>query len=264
MVSRRIRLNPVIRRLLSILAVVYFVSCLVLYVFQRDLLYFPTAEIEHSYPVLSILSGTETLNVIALNKGQSQAMIYFGGNSEQVVLQADEHIQNFPNHTIYLVNYRGYGGSTGSPSEEGLFQDALNIFDALKSRHEQISVMGRSLGTGVAVYLAVNRPVDKLILVTPYDSIEAIAQNQYPVFPVDLLLHDRFDSVNRVAGITSPTLIIVAEQDRIIPRKNTLALIHAFSPPLLTVKAFKNAGHNDVSGLPGYHKALQAFVADAV
>jgi len=262
MASKRVRLNPTVRRIISIIAVVYIALCIVLYFFQRDLLYFPTPEINHSYKTISLKSGEETLQIIVLNEGKSNALIYFGGNNEAVANQAQEHSKDFANQTVYLANYRGYGGSTGTPTEDGLYEDALVLFDYVQKKHTAVSVMGRSLGTGVATYVAVNRLIHKLILVTPYDSIEAIAKSQYPLFPISLLLKDSYDSESRAPFISVPTLIVVAGKDSLIPADNTLNLVRAFRPKTLEVTVFKNAGHGDVSHLQDYHELLANFIMD--
>lgn len=258
--KRRVRLNPTVRKILSITAIIYIALCVVLFFFQRDLLYFPTAKIDHGYATFTLENDNETLEIIVLNQGQSKALIYFGGNNESVAKQAKQHREDFPNHTIYLANYRGYGGSTGTATEQNLYKDALALFDHIQQKHPDTSIMGRSLGTGVATYVAVNRIIHKLILITPYDSIEAIAKDQYPVFPIGFLLKDKFDSHSRAALIQVATLIVVAENDQLIPTSNTLRLISAFKPTLLRVKAFKGADHNNVSHLPAYHQLLKGFL----
>jgi len=252
--------KKLIRRLLSAIAIAYASLAILLYAYQRDLLYFPTAAVEHSFSTIDVHNEGETLNIIVLNPGKKEAVLAFGGNSEAVVNQANEHMADFPNQTIYLANYRGYGKSTGKPSEQALYSDALAVFDRISQTHERVSIMGRSLGSGVASYVAVNRIIDRLILITPYDSIEAVAQTQYPIFPISLLIKDTFDSVGRAPDINAPTLILVAEQDAVVPRENTLNLVRAFTPDKLKVKAFKNAGHNDISHLDEYHAAIKAFM----
>ncbi len=262
MAKKRVRLHPFLRKLFSISAVIYIALTIVLFFFQRDLLYFPTAEIDHGYSTFSLSSDNETLEIIVLNEGNAKSLIYFGGNNETVAKHAKEHQTNFPNHTVYLLNYRGYGGSTGSPTEQGIYTDALALFDFVNKKHAYTSIMGRSLGTGVATYVAANRIIHKLILITPYDSIEEIAKSQYPIFPISLLIQDTFDSHGRAAMIKAPTLIVVAENDQLIPTENTLRLIRAFSPSILKVKAFKGAGHGNVSHLDEYHELLKDFVKE--
>ena len=258
---RLFKLNPTVRRVLSIIAVVYIATCIVLFFNQRSLLYFSTAEIDHGYPTLIINNEGEQLKVIALNEGKQNALLYFGGNNEAVAKRAEEHLNDFPNHTIYLINYRGYGGSTGEPTEHALYADALAVFDELQLKHKRLSVMGRSLGTGVATYVAITRFIQRLILVTPYDSIEEIAKEQYPFFPIGLLIKDTFNSYERAPLIKADTLIIVAGNDQLIPTRNTLRLVKEFRPEILKVKAFKGVGHSNVSHLDEYHAVLKSFMS---
>jgi uncharacterized protein len=111
-------------------------------------------------------------------------------------------------------NYRGYAYSTGKPSEKSLFSDAIEQYDWLVNSEKidpsTIILMGRSLGTGVAVYLSSVRSVGKVILVTPYDSIEAVAQDRYFFLPVAFLLKNKFDSVSYARTQTSSLLSIYA------------------------------------------------------
>src|SRR5581483_3606208 len=108
---------------------------------------------------------------------------------------------------------RGYGGSSGKASEAALFEDGLTLFDEVQKAHPQVEVVGRSLGSGVAVYVASLRPAARLVLVTPYDSIAEIGARQFPFVPVKWLLLDRFESWKYAPQVTAPTLIIAAEHD---------------------------------------------------
>jgi pimeloyl-ACP methyl ester carboxylesterase len=174
---------------------VYLLLAAFLYVYQRRLIYYPVA-LDPSFVAERIVvdnQGTR-LQGWVLNPGQRKAVIYFGGNSEMITHRRGFFEDVFRDYSVYLINYRGYGDSEGSPSEAGLFSDALAIYDQLSPRHQSISAYGRSLGSGVAVYLAARRPLEKLILLTPYDSVAAVAQKIYPMFPVRYLIKDRFDS----------------------------------------------------------------------
>ena len=112
--------------------------------------------------------------------------------------------------------------------------------------------MGRSLGSGVATYVAVNRQVEKLLLVTPFDSIENVAKNIYWMFPVSLLIKDKFQSINRVKNISAKTYIFIAENDRVIPRARSEQLIAQFSGQLKDSIVISGADHNDISLYPEY------------
>lgn len=135
----------------------------------------------------------------------------------------------FPDTSIYLMHYRGYGGSSGNPTEKALFTDALSLFDEVRTEHSEIDVIGRSLGSGVAVYLASQRPVARLVLVTPYDSVLDIAALQFAYFPLKWLLRDKFESWRFAPQVTAATTIIAAEHDEIIPRASTELLRSHFT-----------------------------------
>jgi uncharacterized protein len=127
-------------------------------------------------------------------------------------------------------------------------------------KHPNISVVGRSLGSGVAVYLASNRNVDNLVLATPYDSIENIAKKSFPIFPISLLLRDKFNSASRVQSITAKTLVILAENDEVVHRENSDALIAQFPSDKVTVKVIQGTNHNSVGLSPTYCELIGGFI----
>jgi len=187
------------------------------------------------------------------------ALIYFGGNAEDVSLNMRSFSAGFPESAIYLLHYRGYGGSTGKPSEGALFADALTLFDEVHSEHPQITVVGRSLGSGIAVYLASLRPVSRLVLVTPYDSLQELAALQFPYLPVKWLLLDKFESWRFAPHVTAPTLIITAENDEVIPRANSELLQSRFKSGVTSFKTVAGAGHNTISESADYMDLLQGL-----
>lgn len=252
-------MKPGLKKRLIFYPVLYLLIGVFLFFRQRQMIYFPTALEPHSYGVEFIENEGETLLVTVLNPGKEKAMIYFGGNAEAVVYNAYVFQKTFANHTVYLFNYRGYSGSSGKPTEEGIFSDALRLYDTLQSRHRTISTVGRSLGSGVAAYLASRREIEKLVLVTPFDSILAVAQRRIPVYPLRFMLLDPYDSLSRVKDIQAPTLILIAENDSVIPRKNSQRLINAFPEEQISTFTINGAGHNTISDDPAYHKHLKAF-----
>ena len=165
---------------LKFLVSIYLVVGVLLYVFQRKLLYFPAPREDYSYEKMLLKYEGEVLNTIVLNRGQQRAIIYFGGNGESVVYNGERFMKNFPKHTIYLVDYAGYGWSSGTPSKEKLFKNALFLYDHVVKEHQNISLIGRSLGSGVASYLTSQREVEKLALITPFDSLKNVVQKMYP------------------------------------------------------------------------------------
>jgi pimeloyl-ACP methyl ester carboxylesterase len=238
----------------------YLLASAWLYFMQHRLIYYPTLFIPHAYLTIPFESEGETINLIVLNPGKERAILYFGGNAEAVLLNAEPFNRAFSDYTVYLVNYRGYGGSSGKPSEQGLYADALRIYDASIKQHSKLAVVGRSLGSGVATYLASERPVEKLVLITPYDSIVALAQHSFPWFPVKYLMKEQYDSLGRVSKIDAQTLIVAADQDRIVPEVHTRTLADAFPENQVKVEVITSTDHNSISLAPGYYSLLQQFM----
>jgi fermentation-respiration switch protein FrsA (DUF1100 family) len=195
-------------------------------------------------------------------KADAPALIYFGGNAEEVsgfALEANE----LPGVSFALFNYRGYGRSEGDPSEQALFSDSLAIYDAVAARHgvdrNRIVVMGRSLGSGVATYLASQRQVAAVVLVTPYDSVAAIARAQYPFVLVDVLLRHPFDSLSRAKTIDVPMLALIAGTDSVVPPAHARTLAKAWRGPVTSV-VFERAGHNNISSDMRYWRTVREFL----
>jgi uncharacterized protein len=147
---------------------------------------------------------------------------------------------------ILAISYRGYPESTGSPSEEGLLTDGIAAFDWLSVRSKsKIIVLGRSLGTGVAVNTAAQRPAFGVILVSPYLSVLSVAQTHYPFFPVALLIKDPFHSDLKIAKVRQPKLFIHGRRDEIIPLASGEAL-YRIAPEPKQMLIYDGSGHNDV------------------
>ncbi|HIO93451.1 MAG TPA: alpha/beta hydrolase [Leucothrix mucor] len=241
---------------------VYLAFGALLFSYQRDFLYSPAPAIAHKYTEIDVSNEGETLKMVALNSGKPSAILYFGGNSESVEYNIDDFLQAFPDVSIYLPKYRGYGGSTGKPTEVGLYSDALFIYDQLKAKHENIAVIGRSLGSGVATFVASKRAVEKLVLITPFDSIQNIAQASYPIFPMSLLLKDKHDSIGRVASIKAKTLLLVAEHDALITRDMSERLFKQFPAAQARQVIIKKTGHNTISSGDGYYDLMSEFLVE--
>jgi uncharacterized protein len=185
------------------------------------------------------------------------AVLYFGGNAEDVSRSLPTLSTAFPDYAVYLLHYRGYGGSAGKPSEKALFADALALFDKVYTDHQNIIVVGRSLGSGVAVHLASLRPVARLVLVTPYNSLQELAAEQYPYVPVRWLLLDKFESWRYARRVTVPTLVVAAEHDKVVPRKSTEALYKRFRAAAASFKVVVGTNHDTISESPEYISLLK-------
>ena len=234
--------------------------CLLMFLTQRSQIFYPVRE--STAPGATTMrfevDGAE-VRVWTFSRPSRAALIYFGGNAEDVGASIGRFADRLPEHSLYFVNYRGYGGSTGEPSERALVGDAIAVYDHLRTRHEEIHVLGRSLGSGVAAQLASERDVRRLVLVTPFDSLVNVARAHYPWLPVGLLMRDRFDSERRAASIASETLFVVAGDDEIIPRARSDALAEAFrTNPRVVV--LEGARHNGVDLDPRYLDEVATFL----
>jgi len=261
------------KNLMLVLAIVimscYAIIVLGLFVFQDYFIFFPRKLYDNSYEVLKYKAHEINLDVEGitlhgwlLNKDKKKLIIYYGGNAEEVSANISDMI-NIEGYSVLLMNYRGYGLSEGKPSEKTLFDDALYIYDRITGEFsiqpENVILFGRSLGSGVAVYVASKRKVSKLILITPYDSIRNIAQKQFPIIPVGLILRHPFNSMLYVKDISSPTLIVMGGRDRTIPNDNSMNLVNGWKGDCESV-LIEEADHNDIHTYPEYWDAISKYL----
>ena len=190
-------------------------------------------------------------------------VIYFGGNAEEVSWMA-EMSTRFPGWAMLVVNYRGYAGNPGKPGEDALVSDAAAMYDWVAARADvdagRIVVIGRSLGSGVAVQLAAMRKLSGVVLVTPFDSLREVAQRLYRFVPVGLLLRHPFDSLQRAGDIDSPLLALVAADDTLIPPAHARRLFDAWRGPKRW-HLVPHADHTSIDGDPAYWSSIAAFLA---
>ena len=193
------------------------------------------------------------------NAPDTRLMIYFGGNAEEVSWMLHEAGNRMPGMSWLLVDYRGYGSSGGSPSEAALVADAVQWYDELNKTYKTIHLFGRSLGSGVAVQLAAQRPVAGVILVAPFDSMVEVGRHHYPFLPVRWLLRHRFDSAAVAPKIQAPLLCVVAARDEIVPAARAKGLYDAWGGPKRWV-ALEGAGHNSTDDNANYWPSILAFL----
>lgn len=245
-----------------VLGAVYLVAAVFLYFYQRKLLYYPVGlDPEFNADEISISNQGLKLHGWVLNPGKARGLIYFGGNSELITNNRAFFESVFSDYSVYLINYRAYGDSEGTPTEAALFSDALAIYDHLIDKHESLSAYGRSLGSGPAAYLAATRELEKLILLTPFDSVTEVALRIYWIFPLRYLVKDRFDSVAVAADIKIPVLLVTAENDREIPLPHSLALKKSLVNARLSYCMIAGAAHNDIVEFPQYRERVLEFIS---
>jgi len=208
---------------------------------QRRLVFNPTLEREVKSPrssghrtrpvVLRAKDGTRLCGWLMTPTipGPRPAVLYFGGRSEEVSWVVRDAGKLFPNMTVLAMNYRGYGDSQGIPAEIHMIEDGCTLFDWLATRGQvdarRIAVVGRSLGSGVAVQVAKERPANSVVLITPYDSILAIAKRRFRVMPIEYMLRHRFESIKHAPALKAPTYVLRAASDDVVPHANTDLLV---------------------------------------
>lgn len=185
-------------------------------------------------------------------------VIYFGGNAEEVSWMLDQLRARKSTAQWLLVDYRGYGASGGTPSEDAFAADALAWYDFAAKNAPRVYAFGRSLGSGVAVRMATERPVAGVLLVTPYDSMTAVARYHYPLLPVGLLLKHRFDSLSLAPKMQAPLLCIAATHDEVVPIEHARRLYDAWAGPKRWVELAAN--HNSTDNQPDFWPPIQEFL----
>jgi fermentation-respiration switch protein FrsA (DUF1100 family) len=227
-----------------------------LYLTQRSLLYFPDTR-RHAPVALGLTQAEEVMLTSADGVGVTvwhvppregmPVVIYFQGNGGGLNLRA-ERFRKVTAEGVGLValNYRGYGGSEGSPSEGGLILDAKAAYEFAAGKYaaDRIVLWGESLGTGVAVALAAEKPVARIVLESPYTSIADVAASIYWFMPVRQLIKDSFRSDLRIAKVTAPVLIVHGVRDTIV-HIDFGERLYALIPGPKQFIRMREAGHND-------------------
>lgn len=249
--------------ILALVLLLYAGLCIALYCLQRSMIYHPQPRMLGTQALERFQRGDTVLQLTVRPRPGPGAVLYFGGNAEDVSGSLGPLVAAFPDREIVLLHYRGYGGSGGQPSEEAFADDAAALFDRVHAAHPDVVVVGRSLGSGVAVRLASTRPVARLVLVTPYDSVMAIAQSLFRAFPVGLLLKDRYESWRYAPKVSAPVLIVAAEHDEVIPAASTARLGTRFAPGQARAVVVAGAGHDTIADDPAYPRLLASVLAQA-
>lgn len=254
-------------KILLSLAIVYGALVLFMYGAQTSLVFpgtrLPNRPIDHPVkPERLLLDVGETITLHGMlyapeTAGSDGLLIGFGGNAQDADELGQDLAARFPNWHVAVFHYRGYGPSSGKPSEQALLRDALAIHDELKARLAPLMTMayGVSLGTGVTAYLAKERALDGAFLITPYDSLVGVAKDSYPWLPVNLLMKHRLPSSDFLRGNQTPIAIIAAENDPVVRPARTDSLRKAIDR-LVFDRTIGGAGHADLYNLDAFDNAV--------
>jgi len=243
-----------------------------MYFAQRSLMYFP--ETARTPPAAAGLPGAEEIvldtadgeKVIAWHlppRGGKPVILYFHGNGGSLRYRVERFRALTGDGTgLVALSYRGYGGSTGSPTEPGLLADAAAVYEFAVARYpaERIVLWGESLGTGVAIALAAERKVSRIVLEAPFTSAADVGARAYPFLPVRLLMKDQFRSDERIGKLNVPLLFLHGAFDRVVPVALGERLYALANQPKHLVR-FPRGDHNDLDG-HGAQAAVREFLAE--
>jgi uncharacterized protein len=248
-----------LRTVLYVLAA-YALFTAAIYLAQRRMMYFPAtflpspqdAGLKNAQIVdLHTPDGLKLTSwyVPANNAAQHPTIVYFHGNAGNIAGRTFRIRQYLDaGYGILLVEYRGYGGNPGKPTEQGLYTDGRAAMDFLNNQGvspEDIVLFGESLGSGVAVQLATEYKTRALVLEAPYTSAIDVAAEAYWFLPVRLMMKDRFDSLAKINKVHAPVLVLHGEHDRTIPVAHGRKLLSAAKDPRRGI-FFEHGGHNDL------------------
>jgi uncharacterized protein len=253
-----------------IVASLGYLAALALLFFAQRAFVFPVPSTTRTSPRAAGLSQAEE-HVLSTSDGERvivwqvapapgrHVVIYFPGNGDTLAGSAGRLREITSDGTgLVALSYRGYAGSSGTPSEQGLLEDAAvaYAFTAALYPADKIVLWGFSLGTGVAVALAAEHPVGGVILEAPYTSLTDIAASAFPYLPMRYLLKDRFHSDRRIANIMAPLLVMHGARDATIPIVFGERLFRLSREPKRFVR-FEHGGHNDLDGFGAIETARQ-------
>ena len=232
---------------------------------QRRLIYFPFGAVptpaaiglEGVTPVTFRTSDGLVLNGWFVSRTPSPqfTVIVFNGNAGNRAFRAPlADALSRAGHAVLLFDYRGFGGNPGAPAESGLRLDARAAREYVAGRSDvdrrRVVYFGESLGTGVATELAVEHPPAGLVLRSPFTSLTDVGRHHYTLLPVGWLLRDRYATIDRIARVKAPVLVIGGDQDRVVPIDQTRRVYEAAHDPK-SLLVIKGADHNDDSLLAG-------------
>jgi uncharacterized protein len=192
---------------------------------------------------------------------ENRLILGFGGNAWNAQDVSEYLHEMFPGAHIIVFHYRGYAPSQGHPSAEALIGDARLVYDLAVARvkPDKVIAVGFSIGSGIAATLATARKVDGLILVTPFDSLRAVAQSLYPWLPISPFFEHEIDAASALENVDVPIAIIAAQRDEIVRAERTQAL-RSRSRELAFDRTIAGAGHNDVYARSDFQAAMhEAF-----
>ncbi len=260
-------------RWLNIALVIYLLLGIALYILQDRLLFHPEAvprskaygfaagnrEVNVAVDEESNMNIVQFLTKDSVPRG---VVLYFHGNRKNISWYA-AYASGFTanGYEVWMIDYPGFGKSTGRLTEQKLYDDAAQLYIMAHSAFpaNRIIIYGKSLGTGVAAWLAAKRSCKELILETPYYSMTSLVQHYVPIYPVNTLLKYKLPVHTYLNLVNAPVIVFHGTADRVIPYSNARRLTTAMHPKdrFITIE---NAGHNNLNDYPQFHAALDSIL----
>jgi len=254
---------------IKLMLLLYILIGLLFYLFQEWLIFpkrYVPKQMQHHKDFTAISFDTDDKTTLhGMHKilhPNAPTILYFGGNGENVLAMSEIFAQ-FQEYNWLTFNYRGYGKSEGKPSQKAILNDALALYDHFSQEYNIRIALGRSLGTSVATYLTSSREIDKLILITPFDSLANVAKTHYPIlqlFPLDILLQHNFDTQKYMQTITTKVYMLVGKYDKVIPKPHSNKLKKSIQR--LEHYQEVEGGHNTIIGTKSYTAFIQKALKD--
>lgn len=255
-----------------VLLSIYIMVCSLLYVLQEKMLFLPTVleqdyvyEFEKPFEELFLtMNDGAIINAVHFKSGSPKGVIlYFHGNSGDLSRWGSitEYFVDL-DYDVLIMDYRTYGKSTGALSEQAFYDDAQYCYDYLKKRYpeNEITLYGRSLGTGMATYLASKNNPKQLILETPYYSISDVAASRFPIFPVEKLLKYRFPSFQFVERVTYPITIFHGTEDMVVPLESAKKLFEVSPKTSSSFIIIEGGSHYDLINYESYRSKIKEIL----
>lgn len=243
-----------------------------LYFLQEKMLFRPTVlnqtyvyKFSHPFEEL-FLKADDNAVINALHfkaENPKGVILYFHGNAGDLSrwgIITEYFVER--KYDVLVMDYRTYGKSTGALSEHALYSDAQMCYDYLKGRYNEndITVYGRSLGTGIGTYIAANNNPKQLILETPYYSIIDVAKSRFPLFPVEQMLHYKLPSYEFIQNVTCNISLIHGTDDYVVPFKSGEKLFEVAPKDLTSFTVIENGNHNNLIQFDSYHEKIREIL----
>lgn len=252
-----------------VLLCIYIMVGSLLYFLQEKMMFFPTVleqdyQYKFSQPFEELFLKTDeeaVINAIHFKvKNPKGVILYFHGNAGDLSrwgFVAEYFVEK--QYDVLIMDYRTYGKSTGKLSEQALYTDAEFFYNYLKERYneDEITLFGRSLGTGIAAYLASKNKPKQLILETPYYSITDVAKSRFPIFPVEKLLKYRLPTFQYIQKVSCPITMFHGTEDVVVPYKSAKKLFKSAPKALTTFVTIDGGNHGDLSNYELYHRKIR-------